>query len=108
MERLLLVTEVYRNDRYIRVQNVDKSWLIRYIRVDEKWPRPCCNTPRPGPRMKGAIVAETSLACGLAARSSPKRQACWHWHRSMFRSLMHRAKYVSLLGALAKASACPC
>jgi hypothetical protein len=43
-------------------------------------------------------VAETSLACGLAARSSPKRQACWHWHRSMFRSLMHRAKYSELAG----------
>jgi hypothetical protein len=43
-------------------------------------------------------VAETSLACGLAARSSPKRQACWHWHRSMFRSVMHRAKYSELAG----------
>jgi len=43
-------------------------------------------------------VAETSLACGLAARSSPKREACWHWHRSRFRSLMHRARYSELAG----------
>jgi hypothetical protein len=43
-------------------------------------------------------VAETSLACGLAARSSRKREACWHWHSSKFRALMHRAKYSELAG----------
>jgi hypothetical protein len=43
-------------------------------------------------------VAETSLACGLAARSSRKREACWHRHRSQFRSLMHCARYSELAG----------
>jgi len=43
-------------------------------------------------------VAETSLPCGLAARSSRKREVCWHWHRSKFRSLMHRTRYSELAG----------
>jgi len=43
-------------------------------------------------------VAETSLARGLAARSSRKREICWHCHGSRFRLLMHCAGYSELVG----------
>jgi hypothetical protein len=108
MDRLLpCVTEVYRNDQYIRVQNVDKSWLIRYTRTDEKWPRRCANAPGPDHGRKEPTVAETSLACEFSARSRDEREACWRRDESRCRFLKYCAGGGDPAGRIAQGTGAP-